>query len=435
MTKIRMILAALCAALALSSAALASNAYIDDQTGIVVAMGQAALASGESYETARRRAVDDARNNMLILVQKQYVDMDSMTVGQFVTRNPDKRAVVDRYIGTARVFNETQEGATVKVTLLLPYYGPSGYQGMIAEITGKEPPAAPEGKGAEITPAERETFVARSPEQVGEPYRIAMLTFENASGYQALALDEIFTDMLRELFKKDRRFVFLSEQETMEVLQENRLTPAAVRASGVTDSLKVEGVDGLVSGRIVRYEPHVKKHGIGGAGYLEMNFDMEIELHVLDARKSKWVVYDLLKANMNERTFTLKSADDAEKFIAASDIRSTEGLAGRAVRKMLSQVDAAVRGAFPLEGYVLKVVSDWVYVNLTSIDGIREGDVLTVYRVGDLLVDPITGKTVDRIQDRIATIEIVDVKESYSQARAKDLFGLKIQPGDIVMLK
>lgn len=438
MKKPVMMLAALLAVFTMCAGAMASDAYIDDESGIVVARGEATMSSGESYEVARMRAVDDARNNMILLVEKQYIDLDSITVGQYLTRHADKRAVVDRYISTARVFNETQEDRVVKVTLLLAYYGLDGYQAMIAEITGKEMPANPaDSRNMETvaTPPAGEKFVPRSPEQMGEPYRIALAPFVNDSGYNTLELDEIFTDMLRGLFKKDRRFLFLNEQDTMEILHENQLTLDDLRNSDVTESLDINGIDGLVTGRIIRYEPRVKKHGIGGAGYLEMNFDMEVELQVLDAAKGKWVVFDVLRANMSERTFTLKSADDAEKFIAADDIRSTEGLAGRAVQDMLRQADTAIRSSFPLEGYVLKVVSDWVYINLTSIDGVREGDVLSVYRVGDLLVDPVTGNTVDRIQDRIGTIEIVDVKETYTQARAKDLFGLKIQPGDIVTLK
>ena len=116
-------------------------------------------------------------------------------------------------------------------------------------------------------------------------------------------------------------------------------------------------------------------------------------------------------------------------------MQSDEGLAGRAVKQMIKEVDTRIRSSFPLEGYVLKTISDWVYINLTRVDGIREGDVLSVYRIGDVLVDPITGNAVDRIRDRIGTLEVVDVKETYSQARTKDLFGVKIQPGDIVMLK
>jgi len=143
MKKPILILAVLFAVFTMCAGAMASDAYIDDESGIVVARGEATMSSGESYEVARMRAVDNARNNMILLVEKQYLDLDSITVGQYLTRHADKRAVVDRYISTARVFNETQENSVVKVTLLLAYYGLDGYQAMIAEITGKEMPANP----------------------------------------------------------------------------------------------------------------------------------------------------------------------------------------------------------------------------------------------------------------------------------------------------
>ena len=438
MKKSIMLLAALVAFLCASTGARAYEAYIDDQSGIVVARGEATRFQGEGYEVARKRAVDDARNNLLLLIERQYIDRDTTTVGQYLSRNPEKRAVVDRFIATAGVFKEEEDKSVVKVTLLLPFSGADGYQTMIAEMTGREIPAVPGDSGNDtsaVDAALKEKFAARSPEEIGEPYRIALITFDNQSDFTQIDLGGVFTDMLRNLFKTDRRFVLLTMEESMEALHKNNLTLSSIRTSDITSVTPMDGIDGLVTGALVKYEPRVNKHGIGGTGYLEMNFDMELELQVLDAKSGRWMFYEVIPVNMSERTFTLKSADDAEKFIAASDLRSNEGLAARAVLQMLKQVDTTIRSSFPLEGYVLKTISDWVYINLTRIDGIKEGDVLSVYRMGDVLVDPITGKTVDRIKDRIGTIEIVDVKESYSQARARDLFGLKIQPGDIVMLK
>lgn len=426
------------ALMAYSGAARAYEAYIDDDSGIVVSRGQAARGSGESYENARKRAVDDARNNLVLMLERQYLDLDALTVGQYLSAHPDKRPVMDRYLNTATVFSENEDAGAVTVTLVLPYYGADGYRAMMAEMQGKEPPAAPgpdEAMSDEIRETLEDRYVSQPPESLGEPFNIALLPFDNESGYTAVDLNGLFTDRLRDMFRRDHRFTMLSAGQSLDALTENGLTMDDIRDSAVTDVVPMQGVNGLIAGSIVTYAPLIKKHGLGGTGYLEMTFTIEVELKILDAATGRWVAFQTVPVTVSERTFTLKSADDAERFIAMDKPQILDGMAGQTFQKSLDAVDMQVRAAFPIEGYVLKVISDWVYINLRKVHGIKEGDVLTVYRVGELLTDPITGKTIDRIRDRIGTVRVIEVKDTYSQCKAEDLFGSKIMPGDVVLLK
>ena len=102
---------------------------------------------------------------------------------------------------------------------------------------------------------------------------------------------------------------------------------------------------------------------------------------------------------------------------------------------MVDRIEEVIRRSFPLEGYILKVVGSRVYVNLTRSDGLREGQILNVYRIGDMLVDPVTGETVDRIRDRIGTIRVSDVKDTYTQCITTDIPIEPIKAGDVVMLR
>ena len=418
--------------------ALSFEAYIDDDSGLVVARGEAVRTEGENIDSVRQRARNAARSNLLMLIERQYIDVDSTTVGDYLTDHPDKRPILDRYLNTASVFAEIEEKGVLKLTLVAPYFGIDGYQAMIAEIQGKEPPDFRIEGGAsdpEIMGELQETFGGREPGNMGQPFHIAMLPFENASDYINQDIGAIFSERLRALFQKDRRFILMDEDDSVSLLIENGLSITDVVDSDVTDTLSISGADGVVVGSVLNYKPFVKKHGIGGTGYLEMNFAMDLELRILNTESGRWVFHEIIPIMISERTFTLKSADDAEKFIAVDDVDSDRGLAARAFRNMLNKADTAIRASFPLEGYVLKVISDWVYINLRRIDGIKEGDVLTVYRVGELLKDPITGEVISRIRDRIGTIKVLDVKDDYTQAKAEDLFGEKIMPGDIVLLK
>ncbi|MEW6201454.1 MAG: hypothetical protein AB1546_05735, partial [bacterium] len=94
-------------------------------------------------------------------------------------------------------------------------------------------------------------------------------------------------------------------------------------------------------------------------------------------------------------------------------------------------VEKDIRTYFPLEGYVLKVLGDRVYINLTRSDGLKKDDALAVFRIGEILTDPLTGREIDRIKDRIGTIRAVDVKDTYSQAIVEEVLQ-PIREGDIV---
>lgn len=425
--------------------ALAYDAYIDDESGIVIARGEAVRGTSEAYESAKKRAIDNARNNLMAMLERQYVDVDSTTIGELIALRPDKRPIVSRFVDTAKLFSESEENGKVKVSLTLLYTGPDSYQTMIAQLQGKEIPVdnaennADGGDGAGTSDAAlselRDRFASKTPEDMGKPYSIALFDFDNTSAYKDIDLGALMADNLRRNFKKDRRFVFMEKQDALRTLKDNEMTLEEVKDSIATKRIPIKGMDGLIIGNVSKYEAQIKKHGIGGTGYLEMNFLVEVELRVLDAKTGRWLFFETIPININERTFTLKSADDAANFISEELPESDKGLAGRAFKEATTQVDRTIRASFPLEGYILKSSGDNIYISLTKTDGIKEGDLLIVYRIGDILTDPVTGRVVDRIRDRIGDIRVIDVKDTYSQAKTEDLFGGQPAAGDIVTLK
>lgn len=447
-----MIFVALALAATVVGANAAYEAYIDDASGIVVARGEAARGTNETYDSARKRAIDNARSNLLSMLERQYIDLNSTTIGKFLSMNPDRRPILDRFMNTARVFSESEEKGKVKVSLLLPYTGPDGYKETVAQMQGDAAPVIENNAGTDnsdnVSTGDdsdkisdkaleelRKKYVSKGPGEMGKPFRIAMFDFENRSKYTTIDLGQIFTDNLRYNFKKDRRFVFVDLNEGSAALADSGTSFEKLIDSRANERFPVKGLDGIIIGTITRYESQTKKHGIGGTGYLEMNFYIDIELKILDAQTGRWVFFETIPVTVQERTFTLKSADDADNFISIGEPESERGLAGTAFRNSLDKVEHSVRASFPLEGYVLKTAADSVYINLTKTDGIKTDDILTVYRLGEVLIDPVTNKPVDRIRDRIGEIKIVDVKDTYSLGKTEDLFGENPAVGDIVMLK
>ena len=410
-------------------------AYIDWVSGVVIGRGEAVVKTGMSITEAHLQAIEDAKKNILIVLERLNLTQDT-TVGKYLTDNPEKRSVLTRFVDTAIVINEKKDGA-VKVTLSLPVEGDDGLRAVMKRLEGEEESqTAEEEIVGSIAAAGKKNVGAESqaskiPPEIAEPYRIALLTFENKTNFQTVDLGGEFTQRLKDAFKRDRRFVFLSPGESKKVLEKNEKTEDDLKNSEVTETIRLEGVNGVVLGSVTRYEQEVKKSGVGGTGYLEMRFHITLDMRILDARSGKWMFYEEIPVTLEDRTFSLKSADDAEKFILITDLNSDHGLAAKTFRNVIASAERDIRVAFPLEGYVLKVLGDRIYINLTSVDGIKKDDILTVFRLGDMLTDPITGKEIDRIKDRIGTIKVVDVKDTYSQAVVDEVIE-PIREGDVV---
>jgi len=420
-------------------------AYIDWVSGVVIGRGEAAAKEGVSTSQARQQAIDEAKKNILIVLERQNIEIKDKenrtqytTIGKYLASHPEKKHLINQFLDTAAVINETaKKDGAVKVTISLPVEGDSGLRALMNWLEGKQesPPSMTASAHENITTAQVTDAAISLPDKVlqkiAEPYSIALFTFENLTDYQAVDLGSEFVQRLKNQFKRDRRFIFLSPGESRKILEKNKTTEEKLKDSDITETMPIEGTDGLVLGSITRYEPEIKKHGIGGAGYLEIKFHMTLDVQILDARSGKWVFYEEIPITVEDRTFTLKSADDADKFILMNDLDSEHGLAAKAVKTLLATVEENIRTIFPLEGYVLKVLGDRVYINLTRSDGLKKDDALTVFRMGEILTDPLTGREIDRIKDSIGTIRVVDVKDTYTQAIVEEVLQ-PIREGDIV---
>ncbi|MEW6203302.1 MAG: CsgG/HfaB family protein, partial [bacterium] len=308
-------------------------AYIDYDSGIVIGRGETVAKEGVSTSHARQQAIDEAKKNILIVLERQNIEVKDKdnriqytTIGKYLALQPEKKHIVNQFLDTASVIKETvKKDGAVQVTISLLVEGDSGLRALLNWLEGKQesPPPMTASAHENITAARKTDTTMSQPDEVlqkvTEPYSIALFTFENLTNYQAIDLGSEFVQRLKNQFKRDRRFVFLSPGESRKILGKNKTTEEELKNSDITETIPIEGTDGLILGSITRYEPEIKKHGVGGAGYLEIKFHMTLDMRILDARSGKWVFYEEIPITVEDRTFTLKSADDADKFILMND--------------------------------------------------------------------------------------------------------------------
>ena len=88
----------------------------------------------------------------------------------------------------------------------------------------------------------------------------------------------------------------------------------------------------------------------------------------------------------------------------------------RAVGSTLDLVTADLM-EYPLEARIAAVEEGVVYLNVGRANGLKSGDRFEVIRDKKVVTDPVTGEVLERVTETIASLEVVQVRESVTTAR------------------
>lgn len=91
------------------------------------------------------------------------------------------------------------------------------------------------------------------------------------------------------------------------------------------------------------------------------------------------------------------------------------GASTEAAHKVLDQMN----NLNPLSGTIISISDEMVYFDLGIDDGVKLGDVYTVYKEGKMLIHPVTGEVLGVEEDTIGTIEILEVRPNYAVGKIK----------------
>ena len=79
---------------------------------------------------------------------------------------------------------------------------------------------------------------------------------------------------------------------------------------------------------------------------------------------------------------------------------------------------------FPhLQGEVVDVQGEQLYLSLGALDQVLEGMRLTVFREGKELTSPTTGEVLGRLEDDLGTVTVTQVAETYAVGRLENAGG------------
>jgi len=115
--------------------------------------------------------------------------------------------------------------------------------------------------------------------------------------------------------------------------------------------------------------------------------------------------------------------------LAAAPTRATASIAP-------TPVSPAPAPKPPERGYVVYVDSARVVIDLTNLDGLRPGAVLSLRRDRIPIVHPVTGELLGELDEEVATARVTEIRDRFSVAEVQSLApGAQVQVRDRVVLK
>jgi len=226
--------------------------------------------------------------------------------------------------------------------------------------------------------------------QVGSRLSVAVLPFE-ASGDAATYKDAITNEMINELVAL-RRFRVIERSAIDKIVSEQK-----IQASGFVDDKtavklgKIAGADALVIGNISATGSAVK-----------------VSARLVDVETGETIIAQ--DANADPATYeTLDAA--------------------------VSNVATLLYNELPIiEGDIIKVEADELFIDIGSIQGLRKGTKCVVFREGESIKHPISGEILGKKVTRLGEIIVIQVQDKFATVKPIET-EQDIKVGDKVLIK
>jgi len=265
----------------------------------------------------------------------------------------------------------------------------------------------------------------------GPEYNVAILEFENKTPAKVIGVGEAATDILRTIVKQTGLEPIvvtkgdLKEQDRLIELQQT-----GVVKKGLKDAAEgYESLDFRITGSVTSYGEHEESMDTLLTQSKKHIARVQVDYALVDIATGKSLVAESGMGEYSKKTSGLlglgakSTADPGLRDGALRDALS------KAMTKMVEKLNQ-----MPFQGKVLHVDGSTVTVRAGTRSRLDAGTVLNVYRPGDDLVDPDTGRVIGKREKLIGELKITEHQgERISESVVSTGTGFKA--GDIVKVK
>lgn len=231
-----------------------------------------------------------------------------------------------------------------------------------------------------------------------------------------------FQTMLETQLVLTQRFTVMERNRVDEVLAEQGLNNKFGDSQTAQGGFNVGGVDYLVYGAITKFGQAKKVMATGGFSTAQVITEFAADIKVVDASTG-----EIRKAETAEVELKTAGAVSTGDFVSGDADADQLSNAQRVAAKKVAAIIAT--GIFPLE--VVKG-GDTIYLNYGDAI-LDKGDVLTVFRVGEALIDEATGINLGSEETVIASIKVTETTGNFSKASL--ISGAGPERGDLARIE
>lgn len=238
----------------------------------------------------------------------------------------------------------------------------------------------------------------------GPRRRVGIVSFENKSAYGQSRIGGAAADILLTELAKTGKFIIVEREKLDKVFAEQRLgQTGAVDEQTAAQTGKLLGLNAVVIGSISNFGMSAK-----GTDYIvgqrkSQTATAAVDVRVVDAESAK-----VLYAESGQGESSLTAADFLGMGTKAGYDERLEGDALRAaIGKVASNVASKIdEGEWTCR--VALVQQSGIYLDAGKDSGLKIGQRLKVYRLGEVVKSPQTGLPIGRAQEYLGDVTIID---------------------------
>jgi curli biogenesis system outer membrane secretion channel CsgG len=269
---------------------------------------------------------------------------------------------------------------------------------------------------------------------------VAVSRFENKTSWRGqVELGDGMADQLVDALMHSGQFVVMERQTLSDVIQEQDLANSGrAQKSQSAQTGKLVNAQILVKGTVTEFEEKSggSSSGIGIAGIGVHNNRSEAHvgllIRLIDTTTGEVLASERAEGKAASGGVGIGVNAGLVQFGSSGFSKTPMGKAVQETIDNCVNIIATKLKGVPFQARVIKVSNDnELLISGGEKTGIAEGDVFTLYSVGENLVDPATGEQLGSELDKKGTVKVTKVEEKYAKAKSDaSLAGIKA--GDIV---
>lgn len=245
---------------------------------------------------------------------------------------------------------------------------------------------------------------------------IAVMEFEdkaNAYGQYGIKAGAGIADVLVNALHKTGRFTIIERQRLNEILDEQGLgrtgllDPATVARMG-----GIKGVQMLLMGSVTTFAIERKGVSFGWTSVGSAEARVELQVRLVDTVTGEILFTEMARGTASATSVSLDYGWYRNLSFTSDDFH--DSILGKATDAAVKQVMDKIAALFPVEGIVIQMKGGRVYTDLGTASGVAKGMKLLVFREGEVIKHPVTGKVLSVTRDEVARLTVEKAEESMS---------------------